>query len=447
VGGAGDRPRRYPWWHLIVLGLAGLVEVVVWPFRRLWRSDDPIDSYALVHLGSAAGDALVAVALADTIFFSIPVGQAQGRVAAYLLLTMAPLAVAGPLLVPLLDRAGPRRAISVTSAAGRAFLALFLAPRTSTTLIFPAVFLLLVLSRVHAITKNGLVLAYAGSAEGLVRANARLGRITALAAALAAPVGVGLLRLGGPPTPIYLASAVYAVTALLNLRLPQPRIAPVREAARASGRASGVVGPRGRIPALSAPALGAVALRIASGFLLFLLAFSLRRDDHPTAWFGILVAAGLVGAFLADLLAPRLRERLREDLVVLASLLVAALAAFGAFEAFTLPMLTAFAFVAGSATELGRLAFQSLMQREATSGALGRVFVRYEVMFQVGWIVGAIVPAVLPIGFHAGILLLGAFYAAAGASYLAWPSVERRRSARARTPRGRGGAGGSSTAA
>jgi len=425
VGGAGDRPKRSTWWQLVLLGLAGLLEVAVWPFRRLWRSEDPIDSYALVHLGSAAGDALVAVALADSIFFSIPVGQAQGRVAAYLLLTMAPLAVAGPLLVPVLDRAGPRRTISVASAAGRAFLALFLAPRTSTPLLFPAVFLLLVLSRVHAITKNGLVLAFAGSEEGLVRANARLGRITALAAALAAPVGVALLRLGGPPTPIYLASAVYAVTALLNLRLPQPRIPPSPAPA---------VGARGRIASLSAPALGAVALRMASGFLLFLLAFSLRRDEQPTSWFGVLVGAGLCGALVADLLAPRLRERLREDLVVLASLLVAGLAAFGAFEAFTLPVLAAFGFIAGTATELGRLAFQSLMQQRAPPGALGRVFVRYEVMFQVGWIVGALLPALFPIGFHTGILLLGSFYVAAGASYLAWPTVERRRSARARGP-------------
>ena len=413
-----DRPRRYPWWQLILLGLAGLVEAAVWPFRRLWRSQDPIDSYALVHLGSVAADTLVAIALADSIFFSIPVGEAEGRIAAYLLLTMAPLALAGPLLVPVLDRAGPRRAISVSSAAGRAFLALYLAPRTSTSLLFPAVLLLLVLSRVHAITKNGLVLAYAGSEEGLVRANARLGRFTALGAALAALVGLAVLKVGGPGAPIYLASAVYAVTALLNLRLPQPRIP------RTDAR---TVAARGRVPALATPAFGAIALRTASGFLLFLLAFALRRDEEPTYWFGVVVGAGLAGALVADLIAPRIRERLREDIVVLASLLGAGLAAFGAFQAFTLPVLAAFGFVAGTATELGRLAFQSLMQREAPAGALGRVFVRYEVMFQLAWVIGALFPALLPIDFHLGVLLLGAFYVVVGISYLLWPRIERRR--------------------
>jgi hypothetical protein len=423
VTSRGDRPQRYPWWQLILLGLAGLAEAAVWPFRRLWRSQDPIDSYALVHLGSAAADALVAIALADSIFFSIPVGEAEGRVAAYLLLTMAPLALAGPLLVPVLDRAGPRRAISVTSAAGRAFLALYLAPRTGTALLFPALFLLLVLSRVHAITKNGLVLAYAGSEEGLVRANARLGRFTALGAALAALFGLALLKVGGPGAPIYLASAVYAVTALLNLRLPQPRIPRT---------GTGTVGARGRVPALATPAFGAIALRTASGFLLFLLAFALRRDGEPTYWFGVVVGAGLGGALLADLIAPRIRERLREDIVVLASLLGAGLAAFGAFEAFTLPVLATFGFVAGTATELGRLAFQSLMQREAPAGALGRVFVRYEVMFQLAWVIGALLPAVLPIDFHLGVLLLAAFYLVVGISYLLWRQIERRRWARTR---------------
>jgi hypothetical protein len=421
-----DRPRRYPWWQLILLGLAGLVEAAVWPFRRLWRSQDPIDSYALVHLGSAAADALVAIALADSIFFSIPVGEAEGRVAAYLLLTMAPLALAGPLLVPVLDRAGPRRAISVASAAGRAFLALYLAPRTGTSLLFPALLLLLVLSRVHAITKNGLVLAYAGSEEGLVRANARLGRFTALGAALAALFGLALLKVGGPGAPIYLASAVYAATALLNLRLPQPRICRT---------GAGTVTARGRVPALAAPAFGAIALRTASGFLLFLLAFALRRDGEPTYWFGVVVGAGLAGALLADLIAPRVRERLREDIVVLASLLGAGLAAFGAFQAFTLPVLAAFGFVAGTATELGRLAFQSLMQREAPSGALGRVFVRYEVMFQLAWVIGALLPAVLPIDFHLGVLLLAAFYLVIGISYLLWRQIERRRRAARTRPR------------
>jgi nitrite reductase/ring-hydroxylating ferredoxin subunit len=412
-----DRPKRYPWWQLILLGLAGLIETAVWPFRRMWSSPDPIDRYALMHLASATGDALVAIALANSIFFEIPVGQAQSRVAAYLLLTMAPLAVAGPALVPLLDRAGPRRAISVTSAAGRAFIALFAAPRVGSALLYPATFLLLVLSRAHSITKNGLVLAYAGSEQRLVRANARLGRFTALGAVLAAPVGVLLLWIGGSSAPLYLASAVYATTALLNLRLPPPRVErePKAKVAR-----------RGRIPELAAPAFGAASLRMASGFLLFLLAFALRRDQQPAYWFGVLVVAGLAGALFADLLAPRVSQRVREEIVVVGCVLGAGIGAFLAFQAIALPSLVLFGLVAGAATELGRLAFQSLVQRHTPAGAFGRVFVRYEVIAQLSWVVGALIPALTPIGFRGGVLALGAFYLLAGVSYLLWPRIERR---------------------
>ncbi len=91
-----------------------------------------------------------------------------------------------------------------------------------------------------------------------------------------------------------------------------------------------------------------------------------------------------------------------------------------------LPVLAVFGLTVGAATELGRLAFQSLMQRQAPEQALGRVFVRYEVQFQLAWVIGALLPAVLPIEFREGILVLGAFYAVVAVSYLLWPRIERK---------------------
>jgi hypothetical protein len=92
--------------------------------------------------------------------------------------------------------------------------------------------------------------------------------------------------------------------------------------------------------------------------------------------------------------------------------IAAGVGAFLAFQAFSLPVLAIFGLTAGAATELGRLAFQSLMQHHAPEGALGRVFVRYEVVFQLSWVAGAVGPAVLPIDFKAGILIMAGFYVA-----------------------------------
>jgi hypothetical protein len=169
------------------------------------------------------------------------------------------------------------------------------------------------------------------------------------------------------------------------------------------------VGPRGRIPALAGAAVGAVGLRAASGYLLFLLAFALRRGEYPTYWFGALAGAGVLGGFLADVISPRLPD-VHEERVVTLCVLGAGVGALVAFQAFALGVLIGFGVVAGAASEFGRLAFQSLMQRNAPEGAFGRVFVRYEVVFQLGWIGGALLPALLPIGFRNGILTLAGFY-------------------------------------
>src|SRR4026209_2673171 len=149
----------------------------------MWRSPDPIDAYGLNHLTSVAGDALLAISLADSIFFHVPAAAAplaraplpesRLRVALSLVLTVLPLALAGPLIVPILDRAGPRRSVTFAAAAGRCLLALLLAPQLDSNLLFPIVLLMLVLSKIHGLVKNGLTMAYASKEEGLMRANAR----------------------------------------------------------------------------------------------------------------------------------------------------------------------------------------------------------------------------------------------------------------------------------
>ena len=410
-------PKRYPWWQLILLGLVAMVEALFRPLGRMWRSEDPLDTYGLAHFGSVAGDAMVAIALAGSLFFKIPPPEAKVKLAGFLALTIAPLAVAGPFLVPLLDRAGPRRAISFGAAIGRALVCLYAAPRFGTLVLFPCAFLLLVLSKVHAITKNGLAVAYAGPNEGLVRANARLGRIATGGAVLAAGPAFGLLKLGGAEAVLYGAAVVYAIAALLNLRLPHPKVT--------GGQAE--VSKRGAIPQLTAPAIGAAGLRAASGFLLFALAFALRRSGEPTWWFAVLAGSATAGAFLGDVIAPRLPANLREEAVVIGCLIGAGVGATLSFFAFELVVLVLFATVVGASSELGRLAFQTLMQRLAPGGSYGRVFVRYEILFQLAWVGGALIPALAPIDFREGFLILAALYLVAIIGYLTPDILARRR--------------------
>src|SRR4029077_11370231 len=115
--------------------------------------------YGLNHLTSVAGDALLAISLADSIFFHVPVAESRLHVALFLGLTVLPLALAGPLIVPILDRAGPRRSVTFAAAAGRCLLALYLAPQLSSNLLFPIVQETLVLERVPRTLNDGLTIA------------------------------------------------------------------------------------------------------------------------------------------------------------------------------------------------------------------------------------------------------------------------------------------------
>jgi hypothetical protein len=399
--------NRVPFWQLALYATAAAAGGATHPIRKMWHAENAIDRYALCHLTSAAGDSLLAISLADSVFFSLPVGQAQWRVVAYLALTMLPLAVAGPILVVPLDRAGPRRLISFLAAVVRATIAFSVAGSLDTPAIYPAALAILVAARVHGITKNGLTMAYAGPGEGLMRSNARLGRVAVAGALIAAPFGLGAVALWGAGGAMVLAGIVYSTCALVTLRLPHPRVTTEPKP----------IGRRGRIPILTGPAIGAAGMRAATGFILFLSAFAVRREGFPPSWFAAMAIAAAAGGFLADILAPKLPETLREEFIVVGCTVAAGLGAFLAFQAFSLPVLVLFALTAGAATELGRLAFQSLMQAHAPEGALGRVFVRYEVMFQLSWVAGALGPAVLSIDLKEGILMVAGFYLALAAAW------------------------------
>ncbi|HEV2825300.1 MAG TPA: hypothetical protein VG035_08845, partial [Actinomycetota bacterium] len=136
----------------------------------------PLDRLAWVHATSTFGDALVAVALAGTLFFAVPVAAARPRVALYLLLTVAPFAVVAPLLGRLLDgRSGAGRLALAAAMALRAALAALAVTRTQSLLLYPLAFGLLVCSRAHGISRTAMVPELAGPAEDLGPARLRSG--------------------------------------------------------------------------------------------------------------------------------------------------------------------------------------------------------------------------------------------------------------------------------
>ncbi|MGH9157036.1 MAG: hypothetical protein ACRD1K_14620 [Acidimicrobiales bacterium] len=361
----------------------------------------PFSRLAVAHALAVVGDSLVTMALAGSLFFSISPTEARGRVALSLVLTIAPFAVVAPLVGSILDRVrGGRRLIVLGAAAGRAAAAVVAARVIDGLLLFPVAFVLLVLSKTHAVAKSSLVPTVVESKEDLVGANSRLALLSAVVGLLAAIPGVAVLKLLGSDWVMRLAAASFVATAVASLRVVQirPDDPGLRAAASAELRDAGI--------RLAGTAMG--VLRGSVGFLTFLLAFGLRRDDAPAWVFGAVLVASIAGTVLGTVVAPRVRKRVVEEHLLAGCLaLVAAGALAAAFYGGRVGAALA-AGVLGVAASGGRLAFDSLVQRDAPDAAQGRWFARFEAVFQLAWVTGALLPVALTVAFTPGCLALAA---------------------------------------
>ena len=117
-------------------------------FRRLAES----------HAGSVAGDTVVAIALAGTLFFSVPSADARSNVALYLIITLAPFAVIGPFLGRFFERfPAAYRGGLIFSSVARAALVIVMAVWLDSFMLFALAFGLLVLGRFHGIAKSSVL--------------------------------------------------------------------------------------------------------------------------------------------------------------------------------------------------------------------------------------------------------------------------------------------------
>jgi len=370
----------------------------------------PFSRLVVAHSLAVGGDTLVTTALAGSLFFNISPTAARGRVALSLVLTIAPFALVAPFLGPAIDRLrGGRRLMVFIASAGRAVAAWLMAGVLDGLLLFPVTFTLLVLSKTHSVAKSSLVPTVVRSDEALVRANSKLALVSALTGLAAAAPAVAVLKLAGPEWVVRLAAVVFVAAAVLSLRIKQVRLddPEARSLARQELHDAGI--------RLAATAMG--VLRGSVGFLTFLIAFTLRRDGAPAWKFGAALAASMGATVLGAALAPRLRRRVAEEHLLTGSMGLVVVSGIAAWQVggFVGDLILAAAI--GAAASAGKLAFDSLVQRDAPDATQGRSFARYEALFQLAWVAGALVPVVTAVPRRLGYALL---IVAASASMVAY---------------------------
>ncbi len=310
----------------------------------------PFGRLAMTHVLSTSGDALVALVLAGSLFFSLDPAGARWRIALYLLFTMAPFALIGPLIGPLMDRMpGGRRVLLIGSCVGRAILALLMisSAGSDSLLLFPEAFGMLVLAKSYTVAKAALVPTVVVGDHALVEANSKLQVLSGIAAFAAGLPGALVLWLIGPGAVALVGAVVFGVASVASLRVPVTTVAaePEDEAERAELRSAGVLS--------AASAMG--TLRWVVGFVTFLLAFALRGEateaelgaitgraiavpgapvdpgdvaplTAPPVWhFGVIVALTGIGGLVGAGIAPLVRRRIEEEYLLLGAVVLACL--------------------------------------------------------------------------------------------------------------------------
>jgi len=348
---------------------------------------------------SVAGDTLIALGLAGTLFFSVPSAEARDKVALYLLLTLAPYSVIAPLLPRFFSRfPGSYRASLAGSSAGRAAIALLLAVGVNTLWLYPLAFTLLVMSRLHTIAKGSLVPVAVPGPEALVAANGLLARVGIVGGAVAIPIGAASVRWIGSWPALVVAALFYVLAALCAGQVPSPSV-PARRVPRR----------RHAVPRLTRlPMIATAVVRFINGFLLALLAFVFKDIDAPLADFGALLVAAGLGYGVASYVSPFLARRLREEPTVVAALAIEAAAAFITAQIFGLTAAVVLAASAGLAWGTAKFGFDALLQKTATREQRGAAFTRAETIFQLLWVLGALLPVAFTISSTVGLSFAGA---------------------------------------
>lgn len=382
---------------------AGAKAFTVSPFARMART----------HAAATMADAMVAASLAGSLFFTLPAGDARAPVLRYLVITMLPFAVLSPLIGPLIDRMkGGHRLVVIGSAGLRSVLCYLMATVISgrSLLFFLYALSLLVCQKAYQVARSALVPTVVRSDTELVEANSKLSLISGLAGFVGVvPAGI-LLKVFGPEWSLGLAMVVYAAAAIIGLRISGVRVATesADETERHELRGAGIV--------MAGSAMGLI--RACVGFLTLLVAFDFRGGDRAPWEFGLVGVASVLSQLAGAAAAPRIRSVTSEEnlLTGVLGLLVA-----GGFLSLLLGDVAGAAILGscvGFAAGGGKLAFDSILQRDAPDANRGRAFARFETRFQVTWVIGALIAVAVTMSARAGFAVVFALAVIAFSSYV-----------------------------
>ena len=397
-------------------GMASVSTIRRWAVERLKRPDhwtSGLNRYAEAHALGSGADALVAVSLAGSLFFSISPDASRDQVLLYLVINMVPFTLLAPLIGPVIDHfRGSHRVIVAALFATRAVLAVALAFTLFDLALYFFALALLIAGKASGVTRQALVPGLVDSPAFLVSANSRLARISLVAGSIGGAGGAALLAATSPRVTLALACGGFVAAAALSTRLPATSAIPDDDLAPEFEYT------QIHTPLVASTAWAFTVIRAAVGFFAFGIAFALRRASEPAFMYGAAAAAYAVGTFAGNLLAPAFGRRTTEDRLTAGALgSLAIVASFGALGPSRLLVLIAAA-VLGSAAAIGRQGFDALVQTRTPLTSRGSAFARFETRFQLGWVAGAIAATAIRVPVRASMAIVAFAMVPAAIFYL-----------------------------
>ena len=367
------------------------------------------------HALSSAGDAMVAVALANTTFFKVSAGEARGKIALYLILTLLPFSLLIPVAGPLLDRFphGRRNVLAIT-AAGRGLTAWTLAGSLASLSLYPQALIILVLQRAYTVARAAAVIRVRPPELGLVAANARMNIASLASSGIAAAVGFAIAKSPlGTEWDLRICAGLFLAAAASALRLPSK--IDDRPTPRTDGKTTFEM--RHAPRAVRRPLVATIALRSATGLLTLSLAILLKANHASVAAAGFVLGAGVVGGLIGTALASHLPPARVARVTAFALLAPMIAAAVAAVAGGTLLNAVAVGSV-GLGASLGKYSLDAALQTHVGASQTGSAFAKSETFLQLGWAAGGALGLLLSLldrtglGYHGALHVIFAFVAA-----------------------------------
>ncbi|PWW65719.1 MFS family permease [Actinokineospora spheciospongiae] len=426
AGAPGDRPGapQYPKKLTVtrVAALRGrqLTTRAVAAFRKAANADGA-DKSGLTALTYAtmlnyASDAAMAVALANTLFFSAASGESKGKVALYLLITVAPFALVAPVIGPLLDRLQRGRRLAMCAVSlGQALMCVVMALHFNDWLLYPAALGKMVLSKSFTVLKAAITPRVLPPEITLAKTNARLTVFGLAAGGVFGAVAAGLANLFDSPGALWFTVVVCVVGGVQALRIPAwVEVTEGEVPASISARPDKPKRqPMGRHVVVSLWGNGTV--RVLTGFLMMFAAFATRAQNEAEPFqqlllLGLIAGAAGAGSFLGNAIGARVHVGNPEQVVLgcvigsLVSTLVATVVAGIATAALV-------GLIGAVASALAKNSLDAVIQDDLPEESRASAFGRSETVLQLGWVLGGATGVLLPPIWWVGFLVVSAMLA------------------------------------